>query len=107
MKRNGRLTKGSVVKLYEYLDRVEDRETFFQFVHALIEDRVDEVEKEQEQPSNPYGPGANRWENGTIEAFLHAAVRWAEDSIGQKDGMTDEPTWKSFATFLWCGKIYE
>ena len=92
----------------ELLDQVNDRESFLAFVRALIADRVDEVEKERIQPSSPWGPGANGWENGTIETFLDAAVRWAEDSnMGQIQGLPEGASWRAFAVFLYCGKIYE
>src|ERR1700680_1477541 len=93
--------------LHDYLDLVVDQATFLNFVQALIADREDEVGKERERPSSPYGPGANGWENGTIESFLFAALRWAEDSNDRKDGLPEQPSWKAFATFLYCGKIYE
>jgi hypothetical protein len=89
--------------LDELLKRVENRDTFLEFVAALAADRADEVAKEKARPSNPYGQGANGWENGTIEAFLDAALRWAEDS----GPLPIEPSWQAFATFLYCGKLYE
>jgi hypothetical protein len=95
------------MKLHELLDRVVDRATFLDFVQALIEDREDEVQKEREQPSSPCGSGANGWQNGTIEAFLDASLRWAEDSSDNEDGLPEQPSWQAFADFLYCGKIYE
>jgi hypothetical protein len=94
--------KGCGVELHDYLDRVQDRATFLNFVEALVQDR-EEVARERETPSSPYGPGAKGWENGTIEGFLDAALRWAEDS-GE---LPKKPSWKAFAEFLYCGKIYE
>jgi hypothetical protein len=38
-----------------------------------------------------------------IESFLDAAVAWAIDS----EELPNEPSWRAFATFLYCGKIYE
>jgi len=46
------------VELHDYLKRVVDRQTFLEFVQALLDDRLDEVRKEQERPSSSYGPGA-------------------------------------------------
>ncbi len=57
------------MELYRLLKHVNDRKSFFAFVRALIDDRVDEMAKEKAHPSSPWGPGANGWENGTIEAF--------------------------------------
>ncbi len=88
---------------FDLLEQVTDRESFLAFDRALAADREDEVAKEQVQPSSPYGPGANGWENATIEAFLEAALAWANDS----GDLPEEPSWYAFANFLYCGKIYE
>jgi hypothetical protein len=95
------------MELHDYLDRVVDRTTFLDFVEALVDDRQDEVAKEKDRPSNPHGPGASRWQNGTIEDFLFAALRWADDEEDEEEGLPEQPTWRAFATFLYCGKIYE
>lgn len=85
-----------------------DRDSFFAFVRALIEDREASVAAERATPSDPYGPAAGGWENGTIEGFLEAALAWAEDtSMGFSQGLPYEPTWQTIAVFLYCGKIYE
>jgi len=90
------------------LELVTDLESFLDFVRSLASDRRDEVEKERVDPSNPYGPGANGWENTTIENFLEAAASWAEaTNMGATQGLPADPTWKNFAVFLYCGKIYE
>ena len=94
-------------ELHEKLEEVIDRDSFLAFVKALIVDREAEVAIEKDYPSSPSGAGANGWENGTIERYLEAAVRWAEDSRGQPLELPEEPSWKAFATFLYCGKIYE
>ena len=94
--------------LYGKLESVTDRESFFDFVRALIEDRKGEVAKEKLGPSNSYVPGANGWENTTIEDYLEAALAWAEDTqMGQTQGLSEELSWKAIAIFLYCGKIYE
>jgi hypothetical protein len=93
--------------LDEMLDAVVDRDSFLAFVKALIVDRQDEVAKEKENPSSPYGAGANGWEHGTIESYLDAAVAWMENSQGTAGELPAEPSWKSFATFLYRGKSYE
>ncbi|HJU55331.1 MAG TPA: hypothetical protein VJ715_12190 [Pyrinomonadaceae bacterium] len=89
--------------LDKLLDNVSDAHSFLQFVKALIADRKDELAKEKENPSSPFGPGANGWENGSIESYLDAAVAWAEDSRA----LPQEPSWKAFAQFLYSGKYYE
>jgi hypothetical protein len=93
--------------LHIKLEAVVDRDSFLTFVKALIADREDEIAKEKEHPSSPWGPGAGGWENVTIETYLESAVAWAEDSRGQPLGLPEEPSWRAFATFLYCGKIYE
>jgi hypothetical protein len=97
-----------MTELHEKLERVIDLESFLDFVRALAADRQDEVAKERVNPSNRYGPGANGWENTTIEDFLSAAASWAEaTNMGETQGPPADPTWKNFAAFLYCGKIYE
>ena len=90
------------------LDTVSDEDSFIAFLQALAEDRENEVEKEKRAPSSPYGPGANGWENGKIEAFLGAAAGWA---TGSKNGLPlyqkPENPWKRCADIIYMGKIYE
>ena len=93
-----------------YLDwqQVTDRDSFFRFVRALIADRMDSLEKEAKNPSSPYGPAANGWENTSLEAYLEAALAWAEsEGMGQAMGLDGEPSWATFALFLYAGKFYE
>jgi hypothetical protein len=93
---------------YSTLVAVRDRESFFAFVEALAADRRAAVAAERVKPSSPYGPDAGGWENSTIEDFLWAALRWAESTgMGERQGLPAEPTWRAFAEFLYCGKIYE
>jgi hypothetical protein len=94
--------------LQSKLDAVCDEGTFLALVAALAADREDEVAKEKASPSSPYGPGANGWENGTIEAFLDAAAAWATASQNGLKGYTksDNP-WKRCADILHAGKFYE
>jgi hypothetical protein len=95
------------MSLHELADAVHDPRSLLEFVRALVADREDEVAKERVSPSPPYGPGANGWENGTIEAFLEAASAWAEaTNFGEKQGLSGN-SWRQFAVFLYCGKIYE
>ena len=87
---------------------VHDRESFFAFVAALMADRRASVAAERVAPSSPYGPDAGGWENVSIEDYLEAALAWAESTgMGESQGLPAEPTWRAFATFLYCGKIYE
>ena len=88
---------------------VSSRASFLEFVHALAADREDAVRKERLHASPPYGPGANGWENGSIEAFLDAAANWggATSAITGEPTLPEAPSWRSFALFLLAGKEYE
>ncbi len=89
-------------------DAVHDRESFLAFVGALAADRRASAAAERVAPSKPYSPAAGGWENVTIEGFLEAALAWAESTgRGESQGLPAAPTWRGFATFLYCGKIYE
>jgi len=101
---------------FEALELVEDQSTFLEFVRALAADRV------EGQRSLEAGGGAGirmpdgtrlidlddfGWRNFTIVDFLEASLSWAEDSdFGARQGISPNP-WRQFATFLYCGKIYE
>ena len=90
------------------MDEVVDLRSFLTFVGALIDDRVADVAKRRDRPAEPFGPRPNGWENDTIEDFLSSAVQWAKDSrMGQAQGLPAGPSWRTFATFLYCGKIHE
>jgi hypothetical protein len=92
------------MKLHEQLDMVTDERSFLEFVRALMLDREGEVR----ESIDDFGRGKNGWENHTIQAFLEAALAWAEASdMGASQGLADASPWKRFATFLYCGKIYE
>lgn len=89
-------------------DVVTDRASFFAFVRALIIDRrVTNGHDESGTVGSIYGsPGG--WENHSIGSFLEAALAWAETTkMGVTQGLPEEPTWRGFAAFLYCGKIYE
>jgi hypothetical protein len=90
------------------LDTVCDEDSFVRFLEALAAERADEVEKEKTKPSSPYGPGANGWENGTIEAFLKCASAWAQVSKhGLQFYAKPSNPWKRCADIIFAGKIYE
>ena len=89
-------------------DEVHDRDSFFSFVKELIDDRRAAAAAERVSPSSPYGPDAGGWENICIERYFVAALAWAEaTNMGVSQGLPTEPSWKAFATFLYCGKIFE
>lgn len=94
--------------LHEALESVSDSSSFLEFARLLVADRIDEIRKEGERPSSPYGPGHNGWESGTIETYLDAAISWAEATdMGVSQGLAPGNPWKQFAVFLYAGKIYE
>jgi hypothetical protein len=94
-------------RLHQLFEAVNDAESFLEFARALAEDRASAVGLEAKEPSSPYGPDAGGWENITIEAFLSAAISWAEDSeFGERTGGGGNP-WRKCANFLYAGKFYE
>ncbi len=96
------------MELHELLERVKDQETFMVFARALAEDRALAAKAEVGNPAQAYGPDAGGWENRSIEQFLEAAVAWAEGSnFGARQGLDSASPWQKFASFLYCGKIYE
>lgn len=90
--------------LIDYLENVHDKATFLDFVWALMRDREESVKAEKLHPSSPYGPDAGGWENIYIETFLEAALACVQ---AVPERLPEEPSWKSFAEFFYCGKIYE
>jgi hypothetical protein len=89
------------------LDAVCDEDSFVAFVSALAADRAEEIAKEEAKPSSAYGPGANGWENASIEAFLESAAAWAEDWKRSPRYRSPENPWKRCAEILYAGKSYE
>ncbi|HEV2071306.1 MAG TPA: hypothetical protein VGR26_16065 [Acidimicrobiales bacterium] len=65
-------------------------------------------EPRRESHSSPHGPGSNGWENGTIEAFLDAAVAWKSASQSGLEfyDPPDNP-WRRCADIFYAGKSYE
>jgi hypothetical protein len=95
------------MNLKDKLDRVSDRNSFLEFVKALIEDWNENEKKiEEKKKQNLYSPtwDDSEWQNGTIGSYLEAATAWAE---AFRENRLNESSWKSFAEFLYAGKIYE
>lgn len=91
---------------------VHDRDSFLKFVRELVLGREASVTAETQRPTDPNTlglvPDAGGWYNFSIEGYLDAARRWAEDTgMGEEQGLPPGPSWKAFAVFLLCGKIYE
>ncbi len=87
--------------LHDKLVRVDDFDSFLEFVDALVADRI---EKAKDEASYPYGGQPDGW---AIEDYLATAGRWAEDARTLPIGMGSQASWQGFARFLYCGKIYE
>ncbi|MNN44072.1 hypothetical protein D3C81_1583470 [compost metagenome] len=80
------------MELHEHLEQVRDADTFLSFARAPAADKST----------------SSDWENTTIEAFLDGAISWAESSdFGLDQGLLPSNSWRQFAVFLYCGKIYE
>jgi hypothetical protein len=90
------------------LEKVTDLPSFVAFLAALRDDRTDAAAKDRLNPPSPHGPGANAWENVSIENFLEAAVGWAEDWKDREDGpLVDSNPWRVAAKIIYAGKYYE
>lgn len=89
------------MSLIDYLEKVEDKVSFIEFVNALIEERS-QAERIEQQGIEKYKSGtALGWHNTNLESFLQSALVWLVDS-GK-----DDISWKLMAEFLYSGKIYE
>lgn len=85
------ICSGAYMELHKSLDSVCDLASFMTFARLLLEDRIDEIQKEAVSPFPPYGPGANGWESWTVEAFLEGALSWAEaTNMGLTRGLAPE-----------------
>jgi hypothetical protein len=94
------------MELHELLEDVKDRETFVNFVKALIQNCREADELTQQNPEKFQWSGALGWENGSIDTYLDAALACFEGGKSHQD-KPEEITWKRFAEFLYGGKIYE
>jgi len=74
---------------------------------VLHEDWIDATEQEKKYPSSPYSPGANGWENGSLEMFLEAASGGGLDHLESKNHTEDENPWQRAAFIVSLGKYYE
>ena len=96
------------MNLYQLLEQVTDQESFFTFVEALIADRMEVIKQEEREHILSRFGTPNGWQNWEIESFLDGALAWAKSTdMGQTEGLPEGPSWKAFAVFLYCGKIYE
>ena len=93
--------------LDDELEKVVDLQSFLIFVEALRQDKLHEDATEQDVSNRPFASGDGGWEHTTIVTYLEACIAWTEDSFGQEHELPEEPSWKSFARFLYAGKFYE
>jgi hypothetical protein len=88
------------------LEVVKDQASFLEFVCLLKQNRTHAAQQETSETVSQSLGGANGWANVTIEGFLDGAIACLEDH--GDDGMfSKEPTWRTFAEFLYCGKVYD
>ena len=88
----------------ELLPNVKDRASFIAFVKALADEREDAERLEKERPQYYSLDGAHNWKNADIPSFLYAALDYFAETPLHKP---EEPSWRMFAEFLYCGKIIE
>ena len=88
-------------RVFDLCDRVVDRDTFLEFVNALIRDREAARNLEAAEPERFRWAPAMGWENTSIENCLEAATAWMVDSD------RNDISWKLMADFLLGGKMYE
>ena len=94
-------------ELLATLENVGDEPSFVAFVNALGRDRLDEAQKERNNPSAAWGAGANGWEHSSIDSYLFASVAWAEVSLRLPDYTVPENPWRRCADILYFGKLYQ
>lgn len=87
--------------LRDYLENVNDKKTFVEFVNALIEERSQAERIEQQGIEKYKSRTALGWHNTNLESFLQSALVWLVDSD------REDVSWKLMAEFLYSGKIYE
>lgn len=94
------------MSVHDCLEGVKDRETFITFVEALAAEREEAEKLERERPDYYQLGGALDWQNSDISCFLYAALACFDDNP-HYEGVSEEPSWRGFAEFLYFGKIYE
>jgi hypothetical protein len=91
--------------LFDLEAAVCDEASLLRFMEALGADFADERRQETIAPSPRYCPGANGWENGTIDALLECAVAWAKAE--KPFHIAAGNPWRRCAQILHAGKFYE
>jgi len=90
---------------FEILDKVTDKDSFLEFLEALISEREEADELEKSEPEKWAYGGANGWQNSSISSFLECASCFFLEDPHRHSG--EELSWKDMAEFLYYGKIYE
>lgn len=97
------------MNLYEMAKKVDSKESFLRFVHALAKD-AEAAEAEAEHTADgKLNTSPRGWENGSISTFLDAMSAWASANSGitGEPHVPEQPTWRSLAEILHAGKVYE
>lgn len=98
-----------MTNLYEMADRVDSKESFLAFVHALADDAAAAASEGKLTADGKLNLSPGGWENGTIADFLYTAEGWAAANYGHtgEPHVPGEPSWRAFAHLLHSGKFYE
>jgi len=84
------------MELREQAEKIQTRDDFVTFIHALIQDLHTCPE---------------RWENTGLEAYLAAIAAWIEDMDGyysnRGEKVPQQLTWKHMGDILLAARIYE
>lgn len=84
------------------LEAVSDRESFVRFTEALAKERELAAKLERDDPARYCLDGAMGWKSTDIASFLYAGLLCLESSTEPA-----EVSWKTFANFLYYGKVVE
>jgi len=95
------------MKPEDLLNRVSDRDSFIAFVEALADERRRAAEIERENSDVYVCDGAHGWMNADIPQFLEASLGFFADDPADDPPEAKEPSWRTFAEILYCGKIIE
>lgn len=87
------------------MESVADKESFLEFLEALVKDREEAEKIESNDPQKWSWGGANGWQNSDISMFLESASCYFHEGPHCHSG--DNLSWKDLAQFLYFGKIYE
>jgi hypothetical protein len=88
--------------LYLLQEAVKDKTSFLKFADALLQNWLDECQKESFSPID--NADTDGWQNGDLASFLEAAIAWASVHPMFSDEINP---WQKFAAFLHAGKFYE